>query len=642
MQKKTVQGSLLILLFSAAALAADSSPAALPVWDFEQGIGNEWGGRYNVYQREPSWARTYLDPAVSRSKKGHSLRVTVHRGAGGFCGAWFDLAGGLGSPKRSHDAASYSYLSFRIKGQRGGEDSELSFADDMSGEDDEPQTVRRVSSYLPGGVTTEWQEALIPVADFQGVDLRRLARLTLHFTAPGDYRFYLDEFALKREKSSVPGPSTLAEKAAPRGSAPDRHRAIWVWKTLQLIDPERKDEIDRFFAFSSENHIREIYLAVEFDERETDGGPAYEIRVPERYRAFLERAHQQGFTVQGLVGTPEWAVRENHPEALAAVEAVVAFTRAAPAGARFDGVHFDVEPYSLLEYADPTYRPQVLEEFLEMVSRCVERIRTEPHLHFSCDVPAWFYPTEGLERRDLMVTFRGEEKSVGEHLTDMLDAVTIMDYINQADGAGGIIARGMPALQYASSQGKRILVGLETFLEADRTIHFVCQMPAQGFAKRLAATGLRGRLNFDGFRLVPLFDNTDFHIGLAAPLEMTDSGRAEFEGALLSLARKVNEGADPEHASGVASFDAARAVLARNPDWRGFETFEITDPENNHTLQGFRAIQRMSPRTTFHGLGREVFEEETRSSDEWLSRFPGFAGLAIHFYDSYRELMEGK
>jgi len=192
MQKEAVQGSLLVLLVSAAALAAGPPPAALPVWDFEKGIVNDWGGRYNVYQREPSWARTYLDPAVSRSKQGHSLRVTAHRGAGGFCGVWMDLAGGSGSSERSHDASSYRYLSFWIKGQRSGQDFELSLADEMSGEEDEPQTLLRVSAYLPRGVTTEWQEVLIPVADFQGVDLRRLARLTLHFAAPGDYRFYLD------------------------------------------------------------------------------------------------------------------------------------------------------------------------------------------------------------------------------------------------------------------------------------------------------------------------------------------------------------------------------------------------------------------------------------------------------------------
>ncbi len=630
----------LAMIHPAAAIAADPSPDVLPIWDFERGIANVWGGHYNVYEREPSWGRTYLEPKVTPSKEGHSLRVNVHRGGGGFCGVWMDLAGGSGSPERSHDASSYRYLGFWIKGERGGEDFGLSLADAMSGEDDEPQTVLRVTAYLPGGVTARWQEVLIPLAEFRGVDLRKLARLTLHFTQPGSHRFYLDRIELKRSKtSSLPSSRPPNDEAsAPSG----QHRAMWVWTTQQLFDPDRKDEIDRFFAFCSENCVREVYLALEFNQQTTESGPVYELRFPEKYRAFLERAHGQGFTVQGLAGTPEWALKENHAEALAAVDAVAAFNRAAPRPARFDGVHFDVEPYVLVDYADPAYRPVVLEEFLEMVSLCAERARADSNLHFTCDVPTWFYPDNDLERRQLRVNFRGKEKSVGEHLTDMLDAVTIMNYINQADGAGGIIARGMPAIEYASAQGKKIFVGLETFLEPERAIHFVSHVPAEGLAKRLAAAGLRGKLDFEGFRLAVLSDETGFFLGLAVPLDTADARRAELEAALLRLSRVVDESAGGGQYPAATTFEAARAKLARDPDWRAFEAFGIPDPENNRTLRGFRAIQRMSPRTTFFGLGREVFEEEARSSTEWLSRFPAFSGLAVHSYGSFRGLMEGQ
>jgi hypothetical protein len=45
---------------------------------------------------------------------------------------------------------------------------------------------------------------------------------------------------------------------------------------------------------------------------------------------------------------------------------------------------------------------------------------------------------------------------------------------------------------------------------------------------------------------------------------------------------------------------------------------------------------------TFHDLSREILEEEMRSIDEWLSPFSSYDGLAIHHYQSYRELLEGK
>jgi hypothetical protein len=417
---------------------------------------------------------------------------------------------------------------------------------------------------------------------------------------------------------------------------------MWVWNTKTLLDPERPEEVSRFFAFCSEQNIREIYLALEFNRQVVEGVPQYEVRSPERYREFLARAHQAGLRVEGLAGTPEWAARENHAHALAAVDAALAFNRASPADARFDAVHFDVEPYALLGYSDPQYRAQILEEFLAIISQCAARVETEPGMRFGCDVPAWFYPGGGLERERLMVTFKGEEKTVGEHLTDLLETVTIMDYTNQADGAGGIIARGIPALSYAAARGKKIVVGLETFSESEGTTWFVCGLPAEEFRKRLAASGLRSRFLFEDFHMSAFSDDVNIHIGLSAPRDLTAEKQVAFEAALVRLARQMGAASDPERYPVRPILDTAQAGLSQDSDWSGFETFEITDPDSQRAITGFRARHRMSPRITFYGLGREVFEEESRSAVEWLSLHPSFAGLAIHFYDSFRSLMEGK
>jgi hypothetical protein len=220
--------------------------------------------------------------------------------------------------------------------------------------------------------------------------------------------------------------------------------------------------------------------------------------------------------------------------------------------------------------------------------------------------------------------------------------VTIMDYTNQADGAGGIIARGLPALSYAAQQAKKIVVGLETFTEGENTVWFVCGLPAEEFRQRLAASGLRNQAFFDGSRLSAFSDDVNIHVGLSAPREMTAEKRAAFEGALVRLAQQLGAASDPERYAVQPILDTASAALSLDPEWRGFETFEITDPQTQRPITGFRAVHRMSPRTTFHGLGRGVFEEESHSAVEWLSAQPSFAGLAIHFYDSFRSLLEGK
>ena len=62
----------------------------------------------------------------------------------------------------------------------------------------------------------------------------------------------------------------------------------------------------------------------------------------------------------------------------------------------------------------------------------------------------------------------------------------------------------------------------------------------------------------------------------------------------------------------------------------------------NHSLTGPSLHQVNSlPSITFHGLGRETFDEEIASTVEWLGRHPGFGGVAVHFYESFRELVEG-
>ncbi|MBZ5546274.1 MAG: hypothetical protein LAO07_21855 [Acidobacteriia bacterium] len=137
-------------------------------------------------------------------------------------------------------------------------------------------------------------------------------------------------------------------------------------------------------------------------------------------------------------------------------------------------------------------------------------------------------------------------------------------------------------------------------------------------------------------------DDVNMHIGLAAPREMTPEQRAALEAALAHLARQLGAAVDPARYAVGPMLETARAALARNTEWNGFEPFEITDPDTHAAITGFRSVHRMSPRITFHGLGRQVFEEEFRSTVEWLGSRPGFGGMAIHFYDSYRELMEGK
>jgi hypothetical protein len=415
---------------------------------------------------------------------------------------------------------------------------------------------------------------------------------------------------------------------------------MWAWSTKPLFDPAQPQEANRFLAFCAEQNIRTVYLAAEFERRGDESSLNRQMRNPDGYRAFLERAHQQGLRVEALAGTPEWALRANHLQALAALDAIIRYNHGSEPAGRFDGIHLDVEPYSLLGYYDPGLRGEILLGLVEMAEKCRERSHAAG-LTFSCDLPSWFYASGGLERNGLIVNFKGEGKTAGEHLTDLADSITIMDYTNQADGAGGIIARALPALQYAASRGKKVVVGVETFQERDSTVSFVLGLPAKEFWSRLARSNLWGVHRFEDYRVSLLADDANVHLGLSTPRQMTPAERVAFEGALARLAAQFGASADPERYHPFEMLELARAAVNENPDWEGFEPFEFTDPQNGQRFHGFRRTYRMQPQITFHGLGRETFEEEIASTVEWLSPHSSFGGVAVHFYDSFRELIEG-
>lgn len=633
---------IVLLLVSFAAARAQQTPTELTVWNFDHSHVNSLGGKYNVFMRNPSWARSYLDPGTHRPSSAHSLRFTAHRAAQGFCGIWFDFYPGSESPVRYVDASAYRYLSFWIKGEKGGEDVDITLKDSTWRAHEDSNPTRPLHAYLPQGASTGWQQVRIPLRDFQGLDATKLFNLVFVITREGDHRFYVDDIGFTSGKSPGRVAETLPANPAPAATPANSGRALWVWNTVKLLDPSHRPDLDRFFEFCARQGVKEIFLSLDIRLKENTATPVFELKEPARYREFLDRAHQAGLQVQALAGTSEWAARANHAQAVAAIDSVIDFNHAGPAAARFDGVHFDVEPYSLVGYADPALRPRLLEEFLEMVAKCAERARTEPGLRFGCDVPAWFYTNDDLARQDLLVNFRGQEKTVGEHLTDLLDAVTIMDYRNQADGAGGIILAGMPAIEYAASKGRKIQVGLETSIEPDRTIYFVAGLPLGEFQKRLAASDLRNQLYFGGYRLATFSDEINVHTGLAAPDHLEGAAQTEFEKALAKLALELGASSDPEAFPAGPILEEAQGGLARDPEMTGFETFRFADPETQRAITGFKTVRRMSPKITFHGLSREVFNEETRSVVEWLSPFASFQGLAIHYYESYRELVEDK
>ena len=607
------------------------APGQQVIWNFDQSLTNSLGGGYNSFSREPSWARTYLDPAVHRSASGHSLRITAHREWKGFCGVWFDFY-----PAGSHhsfDARPHPYLSFWIKGGKPGGDFDIKIVDARGEAHEDTLHTRPLHAYLPRGITTEWQKVTLPLSDFPETDPGSLARMVLVFSVPGDYQFYVDDISFESQiNDPVPvSPAGGQEPLKVQETKP--YHSMWVWKTKDLLQSAKA--ADRLFDFCARMGMNRIYLSVDF-QGSSGGGPAA-IEAPSAYGDFLSAAHRRGLQVEALAGAPAWAANANHALALAAVRAILSFNATMTPNARFDGIHFDVEPYLLLGFAVPDYRERILEEYLEMVAACAEAARSG-HLAFTCDIPWWFYAQTPASPNQFTVTFRGKRETVGQHVTDLLDSVTIMDYRNEADGAGGIISSGIPALAYAARVHKKVLIGLETSAQKDTPVEFDLAIPAKEFLARLRETHLAESSSFERYSVHALRAKGVAFIGLG-PQHSGPAPRASIATALAHL-RKLFGVKSSNQLSVENALGEARSAIAEDPGWNDFQPVEIREPGSRQSIAAFRAIQRTPPVITFHGLGPNVFEEESSSTAEWLSPFSSFGGLAVHYYQSFQALME--
>ncbi|HUZ45392.1 MAG TPA: hypothetical protein VMW54_02020 [Terriglobia bacterium] len=617
-----------------AATLAHGALRARVIWTFGHSLTNTMGGGYNVFSRSPSWARTYLDADVHPSGPGHSLRITAHRAVKGFCGVWFDFYPANSVPKRYFDARPYPYLAFWIKGQKPGVDFDIKIVDSRGESHEDAAAARPLHAYLATGITTRWQKVTIPLADFTETDPGSLARMVFIFNVPGDYEFYVDDVSFESSlnaPSAVPA-ATEPQPAAREDAAP--YHSMWVWKTAELLN--NPQAANRLFDFCSRTGLKEIYLSIDFD---ASPGHRIPVSIPDgpSYGAFLKAAHQRGLLVEALAGAPVWAASAYHARALGAVRAILELNARMGAEGRFDGIHFDVEPYLLLGFAAPGYRKLLLKEYLEMLAQCSAAAH-KGHVAFACDIPWWFFPVSPAAREELTVSFDGTEKTVGEHVADLLDSVTIMDYRNEADGSGGIITFGIPALAYAAEIHKKIRIGLETSAETPTAVTFAVAVSTGKFFAKLRQEHLEDQRSFEGYALHAIRADGSIFIGLGPLLHSNRAPEMPMDVALDRL-RKLFGAKFADRFTVANGLDQARSAVADDPQWQEFELVELQASGRGRKIAAFQVIRCTPPITTFHGLGWKVFREEARSAADWFDGYSSFGGLAVHYYQSFRALL---
>ncbi|MCA9222685.1 MAG: hypothetical protein KDA71_20315, partial [Planctomycetales bacterium] len=578
---------------------------------------------------------------------------------------------------RFFDATRFSYLSFWVRGERGGERFAVKLADRNWAMKEDSISMGDVDVLLPGGVTTNWQRVTVPLGADPRLKWSELAGVTFDFNMPGQYVVHLDDVYF-HQSADDPAPANT-DAATQSSRTPSPPRAMWIWNTEPLlVDAAQRNQL---WEFCDQHRIDTLWIQLLYEsqpesrqsgtEGHDDENPATprRLRYEVQWRSVLREAHRRGIKVHGLDGLPEWALREFHSIPLSIVDCVITFNQRQPEEARFDGVHFDNEPHLLIGWHEPERREEILREFLELNAACQLRCDHHPELEFGVDIPFWWQYKDDQSREPIgVVSFNGKRQAADRHCIDMLDNVGVMNYRDTADGADGMIAHGRDLLRYADeANGAKLFLGVETFAYQPTEVWFLLGPPRDRFMAALdgpaGPLARRSRLKQQRLRLFD--DGRHMHVGIELPINADEAARQEAARVLTRLApyfadRSVaelasvgntdlnNEGKGDASADKPLSFLISR--LNRDPEWRSARAFPIrvsTDASAADSgespvrpFPGIMAESVMMSKITFADDSPEEMFSQIGEADEYFAGHRSYAGIAIHYYETFRRLTQ--
>lgn len=617
----------------------------LRIWNFDEGITSDQGGFFNHYVNSDSTAGTYLNDTLYRGDGGRSWEITATKTDSGFCGAWLHLFPTRDAPERRRylDAGDYTHLSFWARGERGGEQVTVQMADRSWIDKEDSAPCDPLQTYLPSGITTDWQEVVIPLEDFSGLDHTELGGLTFNFTAEGTHKIYIDDVYLKKdEKIVVPlTPNTVSQKRVTSASKRPLKKAVWVWESHRLLTDEAARRT--FFEFCETYGVNDIFFQLHYQVDESDPGAIKTtVTLVDELKSFMRQAHERKIMIQALEGYPDWVMKKNHKYTLSIIQALIEYNEQVAPEERFDGIHLDNEPYLMVGFNDRTYRKKILEEFIELNDKAMKLIKEKKSdMIYGIDIPFWFEQTDEENRINALCEWNGVEKPASYHLLDVVDNIGIMDYRDFAYGADGMIAHGIQEIEYAERVGKEVYIGVETFRYPLITVDLVCGMKSDVFFKKLHGdmSALRDISRMDGphFRLQFMAAGDYVHVGLERPANMSEEKTKRFHKALLQLARWV--GAAPEQHEGLDNmlFDT-EYFISKDARWDAFRRKDIVSPDEQERYAGFQATLIMLPKITFDDKTKAEMDRELLAVEKAFLPYSSFIGFAIHYYKTYQAM----
>lgn len=546
------------------------------------GNRNALGGYFNIFARAPASGVASLTMAPDSTR---ALLIDCSVEGTGFCGAWMHLFDFRLPPAEREflDATPFSAITFWVWTDQPDDQVLLKVADAAwEAREDAPPTGLLHEFVASGHLGPQWQRVVVPIDRLdRSVDRSTLASIILQSVAEGHTRTYVRDVVFvvdpDDEGLAIDDTSPPHSEGSPLGP----HRATWVWNTEELLND--RQEADRTVAFLARQGVDFVFLQIP-DGPEWRRAPGERILEPDHIRPLVARLSAAGIRVYALDGAAWFANPPYHDGVVKTVEHVVAYNAAVAPEERFYGVRYDIEPYLLPGFHGPA-RDRILSNFLTLVERIVKTAHAGD-LAVGLDIPFWYDAPNERTFAKVNVEWNGVTRPASHQLIDLVDDVSIMAYRTTGYGADGTISHSESEVRFAAEHGKRVFIGLETAPLPDEILLRFWDAPRRGFTDAPA--------NVDRLLFVPAGDSIQVIWSAAG------SARADLESVLAP-------GADLETAT-----------------WWPVR----------------RKVDVPAAKLTFSEMSPRRLEDVQIETAFELSKYPSFAGFALHHAVSWRTLLD--
>lgn len=397
-------------------------------------------------------------------------------------------------------------------------------------------------------------------------------------------------------------------------------KALWLWNTEEVIArPELRDTL---LQVRDELNVEDIFLYFPHRYEDAEGGIHCVIVQEDSITSLVRWASAQGFRIFALAGEPEWSLPEYSIYADAFTHAVLRFSQQLSQDGPIGGIHLDVEPHLLIQFASPVLRSRLYTNMIELHRRLADVIHASSTLEYGVDLPFWMKDSVHVD---------GRSATVAEHVLQNVDHISVLAYRDEAKGLNGILKLAEAHVAMAEKLRKQVYVGVETQELRFREFRFILGRSESQFRDALSDScrGFPSVLS-GGQRIAAVEVFGTVHVGAPTTALQED---------LLRIAECFGRPYDDLNAIAIEEeLDEIRFWCRHLGEWKEPRLGLLIDREGDRFLT-FSMKEVVLPHVSFWEEPPSYFMVEVARVDSAFGGSPGFRGLAVHDFRGVSSLL---